>query len=569
MSHPRKRAERWAQADLLAPLGPCGAASRTLAGAPAALQPVPPQAATPARSAQAELWCALHLPALCFEAVWNDGLAPAGVARAVIDGNNRLQRLLAIDPRARAPGVQPGMTLAAALAACPALQVRSRDARRERLRLVALAEAALAFTPRVSLEPPDELLLELQGSLRLFGGAEVLAQRLRDAAAQLGLSARLAWAPTPRAALAGARGARGFRALHEAQLVGQLAPLPVTVLREPVPVVARLASMGVNTLGELLRLPRAGLAQRFGPALPLLLDRLVGRAREPRRAFVPAVRFRGRCEPLYELSSHAALLRHLEPLLTELEQFLRRRQCALTALRIRLRHRAPHAATRFELRLAAPEFAAQRFAALLAEHCARLVLPAPVRRIELRSGELLPLAGAAATSTASAAAAANGSDSLWRPGEQGGAVGRETPALLERLRARLGHTAVHGLCLIPDHRPEASWRIAEPALPFTATAAAGTAAVTAANVAATAAAQQLRARQRRRPLWLLATPRRLGALPAGWRLLDGPERIETGWWDGHDVARDYYLLRDAAGAELWAFRDRQAPHDWFLHGVFG
>jgi protein ImuB len=174
---------------------------------------------------------------------------------------------------------------------------------------------------------------------------------------------------------------------------------------------------------------------------------------------------------------------------------------------------------------------------------------------------LLPLAGAAAASTASAAA--NGSDSLWRPGEQGGAVGRETPALLERLRARLGHAAVHGLCLIPDHRPEASWRIAEPALPCTATAANANATV------ATALAHGLRARQRRRPLWLLATPRRLGALPAGWRLLDGPERIETGWWDGHDIARDYYLLRDADGAELWAFRDRQAPHDWFLHGVFG
>jgi protein ImuB len=526
-----------------------------------ALQPVPLQAAVPARSAQAELWCALHLPALCFEAVWSDALPQAGIARAVVDGDKRLQRLLAIDPHARAPGVQPGMTLAAALAACPVLQVRPRDTRRERLRLVALAEAALAFTPRVSLAPPDELLLELQGSLRLFGGVDVLAERIRDSAAQLGLSARLALAPTPRAALAGARGAQGFRVLHEAQLVGQLAPLPVTVLREPEPDVARLASMGVRTLGDLLRLPRAGLAQRFGPALPLLLDRLVGRAREPRRAFVPAVRFRGRCEPQYELSSHAALLCHLEPLLAELEQFLRRRQCTLTALRIRLRHRAPHAPTRFELRLAAPEFAAQRFAALLAEHFTRLVLPAPVRRIELRSGELLPLAGTAATNTT--AAVASGSDSLWRPGEQGGAAGRETPALLERLRARLGHDAVHGLCLIPDHRPEASWRIAEPALPCAATV------TTAAAAGGAAAAQGLHARHLRRPLWLLATPRRLGALPSTWRLLDGPERIETGWWDGHDIARDYYLLRDAAGAELWAFRDRQPPHDWFLHGVFG
>lgn len=60
-------------------------------------------------------------------------------------------------------------------------------------------------------------------------------------------------------------------------------------------------------------------------------------------------------------------------------------------------------------------------------------------------------------------------------------------------------------------------------------------------------------------------PRHRGAL----RLLTDPERIESGWWDGRDVARDYYVAVDCHGVRLWVFRERAAPHAWFLHGVFG
>jgi protein ImuB len=52
-------------------------------------------------------------------------------------------------------------------------------------------------------------------------------------------------------------------------------------------------------------------------------------------------------------------------------------------------------------------------------------------------------------------------------------------------------------------------------------------------------------------------------------LLGGPERIETAWWDGGDIARDYYIARDLHGVRLWIFRERRSPHRWFLHGVFG
>ncbi len=47
----------------------------------------------------------------------------------------------------------------------------------------------------------------------------------------------------------------------------------------------------------------------------------------------------------------------------------------------------------------------------------------------------------------------------------------------------------------------------------------------------------------------------------------GPERIETGWWRGHIVARDYYRVETAAGCWFWIFR-RLPDGPWFLHGMF-
>lgn len=52
-------------------------------------------------------------------------------------------------------------------------------------------------------------------------------------------------------------------------------------------------------------------------------------------------------------------------------------------------------------------------------------------------------------------------------------------------------------------------------------------------------------------------------------LAGGPERIETGWWDGRDVRRDYYDARTHSGLRLWVYRERDRSGRWWLHGVFG
>src|SRR5215469_16968247 len=167
-----------------------------------------------------------------------------------------------------------------------------------------LALTAQRFTPRVSLAPPDGLLLEIAGSLHLFGGVEGLRRELAEQYLRLQAQPVFAFAPTPLAALTAARAGQPLVITALAQLVGQLAPLPLSALRWPEEICARLARAGVRTIGAALRLPRAGFARRFGVAQLATLDALTGRNREVRAAFHAPVRFHRRHELDCELSDH-------------------------------------------------------------------------------------------------------------------------------------------------------------------------------------------------------------------------------------------------------------------------
>jgi len=443
-----------------------------------------------------------------------------------------------------------------------AVRLAASSSQPSREALERLGALAQRVTPRVSLDPPDGLLLEVQGSLHLFGGVEAVRREVAGDCSRLRLLCTLAVAPTPLAASALARAARMTGASASpppitdlAQLVGRLSPLPLATLRWPQDTLERLARIGVRTIGEALRLPRAGFARRFGTAQLQALDRLVGRASDLQHLFQVRARFRRRRELLHELESQAALLAVLEPLLQELGEFLQARQCGVLALECRLWHRLVPP-TRCVLRLAAPLADPAQLAALLAERLSALVLPEAVRACELRSGPLVPRV--------------LDSGGLWQPGELGGGAAAQAPQLIERLRARLGAQAVQGLRVVDEHRPEAAWQVREPVIGSpSGRSASGRHQFASRPAVADSGPDD------RRPVWLLSRPRLLEArdgLPrrrGPLRLLGEAERIETGWWDGAEIARDYYTAQDARGARLWVFREREPPHRWFLHGVFG
>ena len=435
-----------------------------------------------------------------------------------------------------------------------------------------LATSAQRFTPRVSLVAPDGLLLEVKGSLHLFDGTDGLIRALANECRTVGIQPAIALAPTPLAALAAARVGKPFIVTNKAQLVSRLSSLPLTPLRWPQDVLERLARMGVRTIGQALRLPRAGFARRFGPEQLAELDRLTGRNADLRHHFQPRERFRRRRELTYELENNETLLAALAPMLADLGKFLQERQCGITELECRLRHRHAPPSTCI-LRLAAPVAEVARLTELLGERLSALTLPEPVRSCEIRSG--LPLRRVLA------------SNPLWQPGEYGGSGGPEAPELIERLRARLGHESVYGLQMLAGHRPENTWSMREPAAvksPRAATERPAREPPAGANDSGSPAL--LRSTQAvsqplppwpafRRPLWLLQAPQQLEEVAGvprrhgSLRFFGDVERIETGWWDGGDVGRDYYTVFDLHGVQLWIFRERAEPHRWFLHGVFG
>jgi protein ImuB len=325
-------------------------------------------------------------------------------------------------------------------------------------------------------------------------------------------------------------------------LSGRLAGLPIACTAWDSERLQTLHALGVTRMGELLRLPRAGLARRLGAAAVRDLDIALGRQFAPRRTFVPRARFRARCDFEEEIENVAYLEKALEPLIACCAQFLRERQAGVQALRLKLKHRAG-SATCMHAGLAGITGERRRLTDVLGQKLGRLELRAPVKGMELISGSLQPLSAASLDVFAGLS----------------GTGRRDTaPQLVERLRARLGEDAVYGVDSIPEHRPEAAWRrVHELSL------------ATASRMGEKMTGSRVDDGMPR-PVWLLDAPLPLGS---DWVLEQGPERIESGWWDGRGVARDYYVARRSSGTrrlqgpKLWVFQERRSKR-WYVHGVF-
>jgi protein ImuB len=370
-----------------------------------------------------------------------------------------------------------------------------------------IAAWACQFTPRVSLEPPQELLLEVQGSLRLFGGFASLRRALRAGLDGLGFPFALATAPTARAALWLARG--------EGEA---LEALPLEVIRLDLEF---FRSLGIRTVGELMALPREGLARRCDAAVLEAVDRALGAVPEPRAFFTPPPAFCAKLELPAEVTHAEGLLFGARRLLAQLEGLLTALQAGVHGFRFSMLHESRSTTVHVGLASAARD--AARLGQLLRERLHHIVLSEPVEAIRIEAGDFAPLAGRSAGLFGDAAAEAE-----------------DWARLAERLRARLGHAALCGYATQPDHRPEHAWRSVEPG--------------------------EWDPREFRepgpRPLWLLEEKK---LRESEFALLAGPERIESGWWDGDEAKRDYFVARLPGSAIGWVYRE---GGEWYLHGLF-
>lgn len=524
------------------------------------------------------LWIAVHLPWLPLEAFCATLPQAGGDAMAAPDARPVAlvaeHRVVQVNAAAAARGIRAGCQRATAQALAAEVLLAESDPVREAAPLRAVVHAALAFTPSVAEPDPAEpatVLLEVQASLRLFGGPVALARRLVAALAPLGHRLQLAAAPTAAGAALLARWApRGVDVLHgphasdragdRAALAALLERAPVTLLPAPrAAIAAEMTAMGLHRIADLRAQPRSGLARRFGEGLLGVLDRAFGDAPDTRRwATLPPV-----FEARLELAAHAEhaeqVLHGAGVLLARLVAWAQGRQVRIARFVLRCLHeRARQAAvppTELVVALAEPAVAPAHLLALLKERLGRLELPAPTLDLLLRCEHVV------------AAPPPNGELFPTRASRAQGLL-----RLVERLRARLGDAQVQRLVAVSDHRPECGSR----ALPLQ-----GEGAQPALPALPPGPALLDPALPLHRPAWLLPEPQPLAEGPEATplvhgrplRLLAGPERIETGWWDTHPVQRDYFIAEAHDGALVWVFRHRlpQPPGEpvWFLQGLFG
>lgn len=527
------------------------------------------------------LWVGFHFPSLSLEAFC--ALLGAGKADEPV-ALQAQHRVTAVNAAAAQRGVAPGMKRATALALAPELILGTADPLRDAEALQTAAHVLLAFTPTVVPAPPDGLLAEVQASLRCFGGPASLWQRMAHALLPLGHQCQRASSPTAlgalllsrvgdepdppsqltRSPLCSAEPAWGL--LHR-----RLQALPAAWFAPDVAAFAKFEAMGLRTLADLRRQPRAGLARRFGPDLLVMLDRAWGSVPDPVEPIAPPLRFHSHAELWARADNTDALLAGAQVLLSRLLAWAQARHARVQSFQLWLHHESRLRAnshgeagvhvSRLEITLAEPTGDARHLHAVLRERLAREPLAAPVLSLSLACDS--PVLGPPP----------NGELFPSQAGQREGLL-----RLVERLQARLGTEAVQRLAVHADHRPERanarqSFTANDKPLAMPKLAAAPSTASSTATTATTPT-------RLTRPSWLLPQPQPLPerhARPclAGepLHLLAGPERIETGWWDGDLVCRDYFIAQQAGGPLLWIYRVRPAPPQgepgWFLHGRFG
>ena len=421
--------------------------------------------------------------------------------------------------------------------------------------LAVVATTAYRFSGSVTFKPAapaprlHTVWLEIGSSLRLFKGLEPLLEQLRTALEPLHYSFNTGVAPTLEAAslLADAQHAP---VLEPAALYPALRKLPLQALEIPDEALAALRGSGLRSVGEVLDLPINELAMRFGQSLPDYLGRITGRLPDTRKFFRPPARYQRRFEFDAELESLEGLLFPIRRLLVELQQYLVACDTGVREFVLELEH-AQGKPTQLAVGMSAASRDATHLQLLLRERLERTPMPGPVRAMTLRAERF--------------AAPRVMQRALF---EKRTAADEEWEAILDRLRIRLGDEAVRSLGLNDDYRPEKSWRHlpAMGTLPFDSMNSMGTLPFdsTGSVPIAVPIAGPIAGAERQRPLWLLPVPRPLHEIP---KCLSGPERLESGWWDGLDAMRDYYHAQTADGARLWVYRDRRNG-SWFLQGLW-
>ncbi|MGD9634306.1 MAG: DNA polymerase Y family protein [Pirellulales bacterium] len=466
-----------------------------------------------------------------------------------------------------ARGVRVGMPVAEALALVSELVVEPYDPAADGVELRRLAAACERFSPAVALEAGDEpesLLLDVTNLTHLLGTEAELVAKVERFFAVEGYRVQAAVADTVGLAWGMAHYGRlrisdcGLRiedlqsAIRNPQ--SEIFQLPIESLRIAGDTVELLHQLGITTIGQLLALPREDLTSRFGEQLLLRVDQLLGHAPEvlvPHRE--PAALEVG-CSLEHAISDRALLAEVLAQLVDQLAGALAARDQGAVLLVCELKYVGGESFL-MRIGLVEPSASSRQLMELVGLHLETVVLADEVNHVEVRAA------------------------TVGRLGERQGELfadrwptdPHQLAVLVNRLSSRLGYEQVLRPRLGGSPVPERAVRYEQGA------------GGTGQGVRKKNPMLHAPGSMPPRPLLLYPEPQgvevtalvpdgppqfvwvggRRERITADW----GPERIETLWWRGASVRRDYYRVVTESGAQLWIFCSL-ADGKWFLHGLF-
>ncbi len=434
------------------------------------------------------------------------------------------------------------------------------------------------------LHQPQAFLCDITGIDHLFGGEAGLIKAAKRRLELIGVFGRMAIASNAQTAWSLAHfhdDETVFPTVNDAGCMKILNSLPVQAMRIPPTTTATLSRLGVGTIGALLGLPRDGLATRLGTKLVDRICQLLGEVDEPLPMYRASAEYTSNLALEYPTADPAILQNRIGKLIDEVKVGLStdkrgalRLACQLTLV--------DHRPLTFEVGFFAPTCDTQHILGLVLRIIEERKLPAPVSDICVNIPLTAPLSSS--------------QNSLFENDQA-------TPASLSRmvdsLSGRLGRESVLGVKRSDNPLPEKSHEL----YPLTGQSPKLRRSLQDQPANTTSQPQSEHANMHfrpsandamRRPVTLLASPLPLhpmnetaaDELPASFRQGGkiheitrywGPEKIETGWWHGPSIRRDYYRIETNQGVWWWVYRnlipDKNAKephrrHTWMLHGKF-
>ena len=466
-------------------------------------------------------------------------------AFAIASRVKRSWSLSHVNEIARENGLAPGLPLSDARAVCPDLAVEPADEAREAALLRSLGHWADFLSPRIALDPPDGLLLDISGCTHLFGGERPMAEHAQIRLESMRITSAAGIADTKGAAWALARfGGRPVNIVEPGRMLEALEELPLAALNLPMRLVADLSRTGIRTIGQLNAIKPAEVASRFGTGLTDSLARVLGGAPDPLRLQSPR-------------TAYAARMTLPDPigLADDLENALRRLADSVCK---RLRD-AQCGGRRFRLAVGCIDSKERTLTIGFARPCnspPAIVeqFSAPLRKLKIEFGADRFRLSAAHVEPVQARQLTLDSEVRCK---------NDADHIVSTLGNRLGFDRVRRFVAGDSHLPEKEYETVE-----------------AMNCRSDLNWQ---ASPRKRPLRLYKLPEPLRILEPGrppnrfeWRgqgfdtkSAAGPERLNLEWWQGEAATRDYWRVQTRNGPRLWLLTyPARKSGDWFVAGRF-